>query len=85
MSEPFRACNEGTRRKVVYPDDLMKYAKIWDKKLTLPFKRIPRVDQPLKKLLSQEKWDLIFSIASGDRKMDSLLNLYFDQSNKMVG
>ena len=34
---------EGTRRKVVYPDDLVRYAKVWDKKLLPAFKKITRV------------------------------------------
>lgn len=86
VSEPFRASPEGTRRKVVYPDDLVKYAKVWDKKLTQPFKKIPKVEQPLKGLISQEKWDLIFKISAGQMEMESLMTLYFPQeSKKMVG
>lgn len=33
ISKPFRGVNEGTKRKVVYPDDLLKYYNVWDKKL----------------------------------------------------
>ena len=43
---PFRGINEGTRRKVVYPDDLLKYYKVWDKKLLNVFDRIPVLEQP---------------------------------------
>ena len=86
ISEPFRASPEGTKRKVVYPDDLVKYSKVWDKKLVSPFKRIPKVEQPLKTLISQEKWDMIFKISAGQMEMESLSTLYFPQEyKKMVG
>lgn len=86
ISEPFRASPEGTKRKVVYPDDLLKYGKVWDKKLIQPFKRIPKVEQPLKSLITQEKWDTIFKISAGQMEMESLSTLYFPQEfKKMVG
>ena len=34
---PFRAADEGTRRKIVYPDDLLKYYKVWDNKIKKVF------------------------------------------------
>jgi hypothetical protein len=86
ISEPFRAASEGTKRKVVYPDDLLKYGDIWDKKLKVPFKRIPKVEQPLRALLSEDKWNTIEQILAGQREMDSLTTLYFPQNrSQMVG
>ncbi|MEQ9581090.1 MAG: SET domain-containing protein [Arenibacter sp.] len=46
IPHPFRGIDEGTKRKVVYPDDLLKYYKVWDKKLQLVLPKIPRLDQP---------------------------------------
>ncbi len=86
ISEPFRAAAEGTKRKVVYPDDLVRYSKAWDKKLTVPFKKIPKVVQPLKSLINQEKWEMINHIALGKQEMESLINLYYPQNRRqMVG
>jgi hypothetical protein len=86
ISEPFRAAPEGTKRKVVYPDDLVRYGKVWDKKLLGPFKRIPKVDQPLRTLISREKWDMIHHISAGKMEMESLLTLYYPQNGRqMVG
>lgn len=86
ISEPFRAAPEGTKRKVVYPDDLVRYGKVWDKKLLGPFKRIPKVDQPLRTLISPEKWDMIHDISAGKMEMESLLTLYYPQNGRqMVG
>ncbi len=84
VSEPFRAAPEGTRRKVVYPDDLLKYAKVWDKKLIRPFKNIPKVSQPLRALIGNDKWDLIQEICGGKMEMQSLSTLYFPQSTRKM-
>ncbi len=86
ISEPFRAAPEGTKRKVVYPDDLVRYAKVWDKKLINPFKSIPKRDQPLRALIDNQKWKMVQQISQGKIEMDSLLTLYYPQQNaKMVG
>ena len=37
IDSPFRGIDEGTRRKVVYPNDLLKYHKVWDKQLKNAF------------------------------------------------
>lgn len=79
INKPFRALDEGTKRKVVYPDDLKKYYKIWDKKLSKVFPKIPALQQPLRTLVSDELWELISEISEGKREMDTiLLNYYSD-------
>lgn len=78
ITSPFRGINEGTRRKVVYPDDLIKYYKIWDKKLLRVFNRIPKLEQQLKPLLSQAMWEEIEAIAAGKKHMDSILKNYYN-------
>ena len=74
---PFRAANEGTRRKVVYPDDLPKYYKVWDNKIKKVFGNIPLLDQPLKSLLSEGLWERIGAINCGRQEMDSILNNFY--------
>jgi len=74
---PFRAANEGTRRKVVYPDDLPKYYKVWDNKIKKVFGNIPMVDQPLKSVLSEGLWERIGAINGGREEMDSILNNFY--------
>ena len=39
VDTPFRASEEGTKRKTVYPDDLKNYHKVWDKKIDAQFHR----------------------------------------------
>jgi len=79
IDEPFRGIDEGTKRKIVYPDDLLKYHKSWDKKLVKAFKYISKVRQPLLQLLDEEQWQLAVQIGKGEKEMDSILNNYYNK------
>ncbi|GAA4273139.1 SET domain-containing protein [Aquimarina gracilis] len=76
IDTPFRGIDEGTRRKIVYPDDLLKYHKSWDKKLIKAFKYISKVKQPLIGLLDEEIWQLAVQIEKGGKEMESILKNY---------
>ena len=78
IPEPFEAADEGTERKVVYPDDLLKYHKTWDKKLIEVFHKIPIIDQPLQPLISPKLWTKVTAIADGKIQMDSIKNNYYN-------
>jgi hypothetical protein len=82
ITEPFKPISEGTKRKVVYPDDLVNFAEEWDKKLLEGFLKINTVDQPLKKLLKKRTWKKVENIIAGKEKMDSILTCYFDGTKK---
>lgn len=77
VSEPFKGIDEGTRRKIVYPNDLLKHHQSWDKKLLSNFYKIPLVDQPLKQLISQKLWHEIIKVTEGKKKMKSILENYY--------
>ena len=77
VEEPFRGAEEGTRRKVVYPNDLVKYHKVWDKQLIKAMKHIAKVEQPLQSLLTQDLWEKSVRIAEGREEMDSILTCYY--------
>lgn len=85
ITEPFRAHSEGTKRKTVYPDDLLRYHKTWDKKLIAAFKEIPKLEQPLKALISNPLWEKVEAIAQGKQAMDSILNNYYDEKKSGLG
>lgn len=85
LTAPFRANDENTRRKYVYPDDLVKYHKVWDKKLLAAFRHIARVDQPLRALLCDETWETCVRICQGKQQMNSILDTYFDPNNGAAG
>ena len=78
---PFRGVDEGTRRKIVYPNDLVKYYKVWDKKIQNVFHQLIKVDQPLGDLIENELWEKINRIAEGKEQMDSILTNYYDEQN----
>lgn len=73
---PFRGIDEGTRRKIVYPDDVLKYHRSWDKKLIKAFKQVSKVKQPLIGLLDEEQWQLAVQIEKGEKEMESILKNY---------
>ncbi|WP_179018474.1 SET domain-containing protein [Winogradskyella forsetii] len=82
ITEPFEAVDEDTERKVVYPDDLVNFHKIWDAQLKNVFNKIVDCEQPLKALLKNELWQKIEHIANGKVEMDSILNNYCNAKNQ---
>jgi uncharacterized protein len=82
LLEPFEAASEGTKRKVVYPDDLVTYWKVWDKKVLQGLKTTPKLEQPLKQYLSKATWKKIENIVSGKEEMDSVLTCYYKDKKK---
>lgn len=82
VDRPFQGIEEGTERKTVFPDDLLQYHTDWDEKLNAAFKHISSVEQPLRNLLADKVWELSREIEKGERKMDSILNLYHDSTKK---
>ena len=79
IPRPFKAMDEGTKRKTVYPDDLKRYHKIWDKQLAEAFKVVTAVEQPLKMLLSDNLWEKVSKISHGKEEMASILNCYYSE------
>lgn len=81
IQAPFRGIDEGTKRKVVYPNDLEKYHKVWDQKIKKVFSRIISCDQELKVLIDDALWSKINRICEGKEQLDSILNNYFDEKS----
>ena len=77
---PFRGIDEGTKRKTVYPDDLVKYYKVWDNKIKKVFHKIPELEQALRHMIPKDQWQLILDIAYGKTEMDSILLNYYPQN-----
>jgi hypothetical protein len=82
INEPFRGIDEGTRRKVVYPDDLLKYYKVWDKKLQKVWDRIPKLDQALRKLVDHTTWNEVNAVAEQKKQMESILKNFYPNGLK---
>jgi len=81
ISSPFRAASEGTKRKVVYPDDTLKYHRTWDKKVSDAFKHIRKHHQPLLHLLSPSQHQAIEGVLEGYHPMESILTTYYYPQN----
>lgn len=75
---PFRAADEGTRRKVVYPDDLLKYYKVWDNKIKKVFGNITQLQQPLRSILDEGLWGKIEDIIGGKEELESILANFYN-------
>lgn len=83
ITEPFEAEDEGFERKIVYPDDLVRYHKEWDKKVIAVFPRITELNQPLKNYISKDVWQTVEKIAKGKESMKSILTCYFDEMKQV--
>lgn len=77
VNTPFEPIDEGTERKVVYPDDLPNYYSQWDAQLKEVFPLIVQIPQPLKSLLSQQQWKTVEKVANQQQEMRSILTCYF--------
>ena len=79
IDKPFRGIDEGTKRKIVYPDDLLKYHQTWDKKLVSALKLFSKVAQPLHQLITDELKEKLLYIEKGEQEMDSILTNYYSK------
>jgi len=81
ISRPFRPLDEGTKRKLVHPDDLTRFHAVWDAQLKAAWPHMLKIDQPLRPLLAKGLWQRIERIAKGVEPMDSILNCYCDPAS----
>ena len=79
VEEPFEAEDEGTERKVVYPDDILRYHELWDKAIIDNLDNIKAHEQPLKKYISGQSWDEFGKVLSGESQLRSIKTCYFEQ------
>ena len=77
LHEPFEGMDEGTERKVVYPDDLLHYHGEWDAQIQRVFGSIPTVAQPLRPVISETTWTTVEMVNQGKKKMLSILSNYY--------
>jgi uncharacterized protein len=82
IESPFEVrCETGTGRKVIYPDDFVRFHFDWDAKLLDAFGNFQKVEQPLLVLLGEPLADKIQRISSGKEKMDSILHCYYERQS----
>ncbi|HEX8563786.1 MAG TPA: SET domain-containing protein [Flavobacterium sp.] len=78
VEEPFEAVDEGFDRKVVYPDDILRYYPQWDAAITENLPLINRLDQPLRQFIPQTVLDEVKRVLDGTAELRSLLTCYYD-------
>ena len=76
---PFRPSDEGTRRKTVYPDDLLRHYQRWDQTLSKVLVKVVKQEQVLRELIAEETWQKLHEIATGASKPESLIKNFFRQ------
>jgi len=79
ISEPFEAEDEGSDRKIVYPDDILTYHETWDKQITDNLNNIAMVTQPLRQFIPQETWNEFSKVIRGQAPLRSIRTCYFEQ------
>lgn len=79
VSEPFEAEDEGTERKIVYPDDILKYYEKWDNAIMANLIYIKNVQQPLQKFIPLRSWDEFSKVLDGHSSLRSIKTCYFEQ------
>jgi len=82
VSEAFKAKDEGTSRTTVYPDDLLNFHKEWDAKLSVSFKKLNKIAQPLERLLPKNIKITVQQVLKGEKELDSILKLYYSEKVK---
>jgi hypothetical protein len=80
IEEPFEVVDEGTERKIVYPDDILRHYEEWDDMVRGNFEAIGKVNQPLLAYVPEETWEEFSRVMAGNSPMRSLLTCYFDPS-----
>ncbi|MFV0376063.1 MAG: SET domain-containing protein [Mangrovibacterium sp.] len=75
---PFEACDEGTERKVVYPDDLLRFHPLWDEQFLALLPAVLAQQQVLAELIPRETWEHLHEVARGNVPLQSILKNYFN-------
>ncbi|SDB43070.1 hypothetical protein SAMN03097699_1290 [Flavobacteriaceae bacterium MAR_2010_188] len=73
VSEPFEPIDEGTDRKVVYPDDLLNFHQEWDTKINAAFPNIINVEQALLPVMHKKIWAKVESLIKKQENPESIL------------
>jgi hypothetical protein len=80
LEEPFKAREEDSARKYVYPDDLPRYYQQWDALIKSALPLMLKLRQPLMPLISATDLREIVETIEGKREMRSILTHYFQDA-----
>lgn len=77
ITTPFEGVDEGTERKIVYPDDLTRYHPVWDAQIEAVFGKIIALEQPLQVVVKDALWARIQNIIEKKEPLKSILSNYY--------
>lgn len=75
---PFTPLDEGTRRRTVYADDVVRYGRTWDSSLRKAFPAVTKVEQPLRPFMDDTAWLRCERVAAGTEEMASIAENFFE-------
>ena len=80
IDEPFDCMFEdGTERRRVYPDDLLRYHQEWDRQVIGALKHVFEVEQPLFHLIQPEFREKIKTASTKRVLKDSIKSIYYNR------
>lgn len=74
---PFDVIDEGTERKTVYPDDILKFHKEWDAIIREYAPKVFEVEQTLLHLIPIETWNKFSNAVQNPSQMKSILDCHY--------
>lgn len=81
IDEPFECISEeGTERKLVYPDDLLTYYEKWDQQVLSALQHVHDVEQQLFHLVRPEFIEKINTAATEQLLGDSIKTIYYNRN-----
>lgn len=84
VEKSFEPIDEGTERKVVYPDDLLTFHAEWDCLLRKNIRAVFKVPQPLIKFIPKNVWDEFKTFEHHPEKLPSLITSYYDRKKIII-
>jgi hypothetical protein len=75
--------DEGTERKIVFPDDILRFYNVWDEQVKQALPLINSLDQPLKNFIKQKTWKKIMKVVEGREDMQSILSCYYNPEKRI--
>ncbi len=79
IEQSFVPREENSSRKVVYPDDLLKYYPQWDRQIKDAFRYLHQLNQPLAKFFTDEEWTYVIAKSKKHIPIDSIICNYFKE------
>jgi hypothetical protein len=82
LEKPFYGIDEGSKRKIVYPDDIRRYYMEWDQLILENAPKVLESEQPLLDLVPSKTWRKFTNAVHNGFGMKSILECYYDRDKK---